>query len=74
MAELREHVEARGALCVFAEPQFAPSLVETIVEGTGARAGVLDPLGADLEAGPDQYFALMRGLAESLRDCLSGEG
>jgi zinc transport system substrate-binding protein len=48
--------------------------VETIVEGTGASAGVLDPLGAELEAGPDLYFAVMRNLADSLRDCLMPSG
>jgi hypothetical protein len=37
---------------------------------TGADKGVLDPLGADLDAGPDQYFLLMRNLADALADCL----
>ena len=59
-----------GAVCVFAEPQFEPALVETIVDGTTTRAGVLDPLGAEIEAGPDHYFMLLNGLADSLRDCL----
>jgi zinc transport system substrate-binding protein len=74
LTELREHVESHDAVCVFAEPQFDPKLVETIVEGTGASAGVLDPLGAELEAGPDLYFAVMRNLADSLRDCLMPSG
>ena len=41
-----------------------------MIEGTGARKGVLDPLGADLDAGPDQYFRLIDRLANSLLDCL----
>ena len=41
-----------------------------MIEGTNARKGVLDPLGADLDAGPDQYFLLMRNLADALADCL----
>jgi zinc transport system substrate-binding protein len=32
---------------------------------------VLDPEGASLDAGPDLYFQLMRGIAGALRDCLS---
>ena len=41
-----------------------------VVEGTGAGTGVLDPLGADLEAGPGQYAQLLRALSASLVDCL----
>jgi hypothetical protein len=38
--------------------------------GSGVRIGVLDPLGAALEAGPDLYFRLMRGNADALVRCL----
>jgi ABC-type Zn2+ transport system substrate-binding protein/surface adhesin len=31
---------------------------------------VLDPLGSAVEEGPDQYFGLMHGLADSLVECL----
>ena len=70
LAEIREQLEQLDAACVFAEPQFEPTLVETVIEGTSAQTGVLDPLGAALDAGPDQYFRLMNGLADSLVDCL----
>ena len=72
LAELRRLVAGTGARCVFAEPQFKPDLVETLREGTVLRAGVLDPLGADLPLGPGHYEALMRALGESLRTCLAG--
>jgi len=45
VAELRDRIEQLGAICVFREPQFPPRLIETLVEGTSARSGVLDPLG-----------------------------
>jgi zinc transport system substrate-binding protein len=70
LREIRKTIRDRGALCVFAEPQFEPRLVATVVEGTNARQGVLDPLGADLDAGPEAYFTLMRRLEEGLRSCL----
>ena len=70
--EIRARVRRLGVVCVFAEPQFRLSLVRTVVAGTGVRAAVLDPLGADLQAGPRQYFALMRRLTDSLVRCLSG--
>jgi zinc transport system substrate-binding protein len=67
---IRAELAKLDVACVFAEPQFEPALVATLVEGTGARTGVLDPLGADLEAGPDQYGQLLEGLAQSLVACL----
>jgi zinc transport system substrate-binding protein len=68
--EIQERLEDLDAACVFAEPQFEPALVDTVIEGTNAKKGVLDPLGAALDAGPDQYFQLMNDLADSLVSCL----
>lgn len=73
LQEIRERLASAGAACVFAEPQFRTDVVATVVEGTGARSGVADPLGAALEPGPDLYPALMLGLARSLAQCLSPE-
>ena len=70
LAEIRERLRDARAECVFAEPQFEPGLVRTLVAGTGAAVGVLDPLGAAIEDGPDLYFTLMRANAAALRDCL----
>ena len=72
VSELREKILELNATCVFSEPQFEPKLVETLVEGTGARTGVLDPLGATLAKGPDLYFQLIRNMASSMKKCLSG--
>lgn len=69
--ELRAKVSELGATCVFAEPNFEPAIVRTIVEGTDAKAGTLDPEGASLTEGADLYPELLRGLATSLLDCLS---
>jgi len=55
---------------VFAEPQFEPKLIETVIEGTDARSGALDPLGTSLQAGPDLYSQLLRNLVRDLEDCL----
>ena len=71
LKEMRDKIAKLGAVCVFAEPQFEPKLVTVVVEGTRAKTAVLDPLGADLEDGPDLYFELMRRNAKALADCLS---
>jgi zinc transport system substrate-binding protein len=55
---------------VLAEPQFNPGLVATVIDGTEANTAVLDPLGSDLEPGPDLYPQLLRNLATSLAGCL----
>jgi len=72
LAEIREKIAEVGALCVFSEPQFAPRLINVVIEGTEARSGVLDPLGADLDDGPDLYFELIRNMAASFKACLEG--
>lgn len=69
--EIRQRVSQSEAICVFSEPQFRPAIVATVIEGTQARTGVLDPLGADLLSGPDAYEQLLRNLANSLVECLS---
>jgi zinc transport system substrate-binding protein len=70
LGEIHERLEELDAACVFVEPQFEPTLVDTVVEGTSAKKGVLDPLGAALDAGPAQYFELLNSLCDSLIDCL----
>jgi zinc transport system substrate-binding protein len=72
LGAIHERLEQLDAACVFAKPQFEPTLVDVVVEGTNARKGVLDPLGAAIDAGPAQYFQLMNDLADSLADCLGG--
>ncbi|MBY2938275.1 zinc ABC transporter substrate-binding protein [Rhizobium leguminosarum] len=71
VSEIHRKVGELGATCVFAEPQFEPRLVNVVIEGTRAKSGVLDPEAATLKAGSDLYFTLMRGIADSMKDCLS---
>lgn len=70
LSQLRSKISSLDAACVFAEPQFEPTLVATVVEKTPAKRGTLDPLGAALDDGPELYFTLMRGMAASLVSCL----
>ncbi len=69
--QIHAKVKELNATCVFAEPQFEPKLVNVVIEGTDAKSATLDPEAGTLEAGPDLYFKLMRGIAISLKDCLS---
>ncbi len=71
LLELRETISETGATCAFKEPQFNPNVLEIIAEGTDLKIGTLDPLGADIEPGPNAYFELMRNMVLALKDCLS---
>lgn len=71
IAEIRTRLKTLDAACVFAEPQFDPRIVEVLIEGSSARAGVLDPEGAALPEGPRAYRELIEALASGLIECLS---
>ncbi|MCY4047717.1 MAG: zinc ABC transporter substrate-binding protein [Candidatus Dadabacteria bacterium] len=67
-----KRVRESGAACIFYEPQFGSKAAETAARGTGAKVGMVDPLGADITPGPELYFTLMENLAKSFADCLKG--
>ena len=69
--KLRNRVQELNAVCVFSEPQFDSRIVEVVTENTPSRIGVLDPLGAAIEAGPEAYFTLLQNLAASFKECLA---
>jgi zinc transport system substrate-binding protein len=68
---IRTALARSKARCVFAEPQFPPALIRTILDGAEARAGALDPIGAAIRPGPAAWFAVMDGLADALHGCLA---
>jgi zinc transport system substrate-binding protein len=69
IAELREKIAAQGVDCVFSEPQFNAGLVDTVLEGTSAARGVIDPMGQNIELGPNFYPILIQGVADSFDVC-----
>nr|WP_319387391.1 zinc ABC transporter substrate-binding protein [uncultured Roseibium sp.] len=73
VAEIRDQMSDLSVTCVFQEPQFDAKLVDVVLEGTDARKGNLDPLGTELENGPDLYPNLLTSMSQSLADCLSGQ-
>jgi zinc transport system substrate-binding protein len=70
LTEIRARIKQTGASCVFAEPQFKPEVVTSVAADAGIRSGVLDPLGATVEPGPDAWEEIMTSLARDLRACL----
>ena len=72
LKEVRDTLKATGAVCVFREPQFSGKAASIVTEGTSAREGVLDPIGATLPPGKGAYGTLLRTLARDLKACLEG--
>ena len=70
IAEIQERINSQSIACVLAEPQFNPNIVATVAREASVNTGVIDPLGAGLETGKDQYFGTLRNLAKALAACL----
>lgn len=70
VAALKARVRDEGIVCAFAEPEFEPKLIATVIEGTPAHTGTLDGIGAALPPGPGLYPALLDGLVTNLTACL----
>jgi zinc transport system substrate-binding protein len=69
--QIHDRITSGQINCVFAEPQFDNKLVSVVTEGTVAKIGELDPIGATLEPGPGLYEILIRKIAQSFKTCLS---
>jgi len=70
IAEIQDRVKDEGIHCVLSEPQYNASLVATVLSGTDAKTGVIDPVGLGLEPGPNLYRDLIRNMARTLAGCL----
>ncbi|WP_170327657.1 zinc ABC transporter substrate-binding protein [Ruegeria arenilitoris] len=70
IAEIQGRIREEGVDCVLAEPQFNPGIVDTVLDGTEAKTGVIDPLGSGLEPGAALYPQVIRNMATTLANCL----
>jgi zinc transport system substrate-binding protein len=68
--EIHDRIAQTNAACVFAEPQFESKYVETVIEGTKAKASMLDGLGAKEPAGAQAYAGMMHKFVTALIQCL----
>lgn len=71
LSAMRKKVLAMKPRCIFAEPQFKPALIKTLIDGTATKAVTLDPIGARLAPGARLYDTLMRNLARDITACLA---
>lgn len=71
IAQLQQRIKTQQAVCVFAEPQFSPQMVNTLVKGTTARIGTLNPDASDIAVSPALYGEYLRRLAGAISACLN---
>ncbi|MEC5341742.1 zinc ABC transporter substrate-binding protein ZnuA [Brenneria populi] len=68
--QIRTQLVEHKAVCVFAEPQFRPAVINAVAKGTDVRSGVLDPLGSDIALGKDSYVNFLSHLSSQYLSCL----
>lgn len=73
LTDIRDHIREDGVVCIFPEANHDPAYIATVIEGSGAKVGgALDPSGTSLTAGAGLYEALLKGMAQTIADCVAG--
>ena len=70
--QIRTQLVEQKAVCVFAEPQFRPAVIDAVARGTQVRKGTLDPLGTDISLSKDSYMKFLLQLSSQYETCLKG--
>ncbi|CNB51565.1 high-affinity zinc transporter periplasmic protein [Yersinia ruckeri] len=68
--QIRTQLVEQKAVCVFAEPQFRPAIIDAVAKGTQVRSGTLDPLGSGIVLGKDSYVTFLTQLSNQYVSCL----
>lgn len=68
--QIRTQLVEQKAVCVFAEPQFRPAVINAVAKGTHVRSGTLDPLGSGIALGKESYGNFLQALSNQYLSCL----
>ena len=66
---IQDLIQDENIKCIFSEPQFNPKIIETLAADIKISTGIMDPLGAFIDQGPEMYQNLILDIANSLKDC-----
>ena len=69
IADIQDLINDKGIKCIFSEPQYNPKIIETLGNDMNISTGVMDPLGAYIDAGPSMYSELINEIANSIKNC-----
>lgn len=70
--QIRTQLVEQKAVCVFAEPQFRPAVIDAVARGTTVRKGTLDPLGMNIGVTRESYVQFLSQLSVQYTSCLKG--
>jgi len=70
LKELIQTLDKEKVVCVFSEVQYNPKLIKTLSDGHDIKTAVLDPIGANIQAGSSAYFIMMKRLTQEIHKCL----
>ncbi|ARU94207.1 zinc ABC transporter substrate-binding protein ZnuA [Tatumella citrea] len=70
--QIRTQLVEQKAVCVFAEPQFRPAVIDAVARGTSVRKGTLDPLGMNISVTRESYVQFLSQLSVQYTSCLKG--
>lgn len=70
--KIRTQLAEQKAVCIFAEPQFRPAVIDAVARGISVRKGTLDPLGMNISVGKDSYVKFLLQLSDQYTSCLKG--
>lgn len=71
IAHIKEEIEEHRVNCLFAEPQFTPKVIDSLAQSTKVNVGRLDPIGDNVQLGPNSYANFLQATADSYAQCLS---
>ena len=66
---IQDLIQDKNIKCIFSEPQYNPKIIETLAADMKISTGIMDPLGAFIDQGPEMYNQLILNIANSVKDC-----
>ncbi len=71
LEELRNKLKHAGATCVFREPQFKPTYIDSLTKGLPVQIAELDPLGENIAVDEQGYIQFINSLVNGIYNCLN---
>lgn len=68
---IQELIQSKHVKCVFRETEFNDTMVRNSLNNMGVKVAELDPLGARLAKGPDNYEKTLIGIGKTMQACLA---
>lgn len=67
--ELRRQLREQNIGCILYEERYGRRWIEMLIEGSDVKAIEIDPLGLEVDLGPDYYPTLLLNLADRISRC-----